>query len=418
MTVRKIESKARKTKRLRVCAYVRVSSMEEEQLASFENQIAYYHNHYKKRSDVDFIGVFMDRGISGKKTARPEFQRMLELCRQGQIDCIHTKSISRFARNTETILSVSRELKLLGIDIFFEEQNIHTLSSEGEVMLTVLASYAEEELTSHSFNVRWGYQRKFQRGEFHINAKRFLGYDVVDGQLVINQEEAEIVRGIFEAYVSGKGANRIAKELNANQVPTVTNRQWHESTIRNLLSNEKYKGDWHFQKFYTPSLGHQSQLNQGQVDSYYMEDHHSAIVSKELWQQAQECRQKRKGTTNPAVYAKRYPYTGKLFCPYCKKSLRRQLPYRTPTWMCATYLKQGKSTCEGIKIKESLLDSWKLDLTKQYTIKKKENDRGKADYTYTCQESAGGDETPIQTQVEGGRLLSSVHRPRRTAIKL
>lgn len=418
MTVRKIESKTRKPKRLRVCAYVRVSSMEEEQLASFENQIAYYHNHYKHRSDVDFIGVFMDRGISGKKTARPEFQRMLELCRQGQIDRIHTKSISRFARNTETILSVSRELKLLGVDIFFEEQNIHTLSSEGEVMLTVLASYAEEELTSHSFNVRWGYQKKFQRGEFHINAKRFLGYDVVDGQLVINQEEAEIVRRIFEAYVSGKGANRIAKELNANQVPTVTNRQWHESTIRNLLSNEKYKGDWHFQKFYTPSLGNQTQLNQGHVDSYYMEDHHPAIVSKELWQQAQECRQRRKGTTNPAVYAKRYPYTGKLFCPYCKKSLRRQLPYRTPTWMCATYLKQGKSICEGIKIKESLLDSWKLDLTKQYTIKKKENDRGKADYTYTCQESAGRDNTPTHPQVEGGRLLSSVHRPRRTAIKL
>ncbi|HEL2594976.1 TPA: recombinase family protein [Streptococcus suis] len=418
MTVRKIKSKTRKPKRLRVCAYVRVSSMEEEQLASFENQIAYYHNHYKDRSDVDFIGVFMDRGISGKKTARPEFQRMLELCRQGLIDCIHTKSISRFARNTETILSVSRELKLMGVDIFFEEQNIHTLSSEGEVMLTVLASYAEEELTSHSFNVRWGYQKKFQRGEFHINAKRFLGYDVVDGQLVINQEEAEIVRCIFEAYVSGKGANRIAKELNVNQVPTVTNRQWHESTIRNLLSNEKYKGDWHFQKFYTPSLGHQTQLNQGHVDSYYMEDHHPAIVSKELWQQAQECRQRRKGTTNPAVYAKRYPYTGKLFCPYCKKSLRRQLPYRTPTWMCATYLKQGKASCEGIKIKEALLDSWKLDLTRHYTIREKENDRGKADYTYTCQESAGGDDAPTQTQVEGGRILPSVHRPRRTAIKL
>lgn len=158
-----------KSGKTRVCAYARVSTMTEKQQDSLTNQQAYYNHFFKNKKDVEFIGVYYDQGISGKLAKRPGFQQMLEDCMAGKIDVIHTKSISRFARNTELLLEVSRELKAIQVDIFFEEQNFHTLSNEGEVMLTVLASYAEEELRNMSENQRWAFQKKFQRGELVIN---------------------------------------------------------------------------------------------------------------------------------------------------------------------------------------------------------------------------------------------------------
>ncbi|WP_081103555.1 recombinase family protein, partial [Streptococcus oralis] len=190
MNIRKIEAKNNKRKK-RICAYVRVSTTNGSQLDSLENQKFYFEKLYAERDDVEFLGVFCDKGISGSKYDRPDFQTMLDACRKGQIDVIHTKSISRFARDLINVLEISRELKTLGIDIFFEDQNIHTLSNEGEVVLTVLASLAEEELQSMSGNQRWSFRRKFQKGELLINAKRFLGYDLNEkGELVINKSRS------------------------------------------------------------------------------------------------------------------------------------------------------------------------------------------------------------------------------------
>lgn len=242
MAVRLIKAKSEQKKQ-RVCAYVRVSTTNSSQLDSLENQKTYFETLYANREDVDFLGVYYDKGISGSKEKRPSFQAMLEACRQGQIDLIHTKSISRFARNTMTVLEVSRELKVLGVGTYFEEQNINTLSNEGEAMLSVLASLAEEELESMSTNQRWAFQKKFQRGEMVINTKRFMGYDVDDdGELVINEAEAQIVRRIFHLYLDGKGMHRIAKLLNEEGVPTVSNAKWHDMTVGHMLRNEKYKG--------------------------------------------------------------------------------------------------------------------------------------------------------------------------------
>lgn len=282
MVVRLIKAKEEQKKQ-RVCAYVRVSTTNSSQIDSLENQKAYFETLYASREDIDFLGVYYDRRISGSKEKRPSFQAILEACRKGQIDLIHTKSISRFARNTMTVLEISRELKSLSVGIYFEEQNIHTLSNEGEVMLSLLASLAEEELDSMSSNQRWAFQKKFQRGELVINTKRFMGYDADDkGELVINEAEATIVRRIFQLYLDGVGMHCIAKRLNQEVVPTITKTKWHDTTIRNILKNEKYKGSVLLQKYFHDGVNGPKKLNQGEREQYLIEDNHTPIVSKEI----------------------------------------------------------------------------------------------------------------------------------------
>ena len=198
-----INTKAESQQReLRVCAYVRVSSDKDAQMESLENQETYFKRKYAEDETCDFVGVFSDAGISGTSDNRPAFQKMLECCRNGEIDLIHTKSISRFARNTVTVLEVSRELKLLGIGIYFEEQNINTLSADGELMLTVLASFAQAEAFDMSENQKWAVRKKFARGEVMVNTNRFMGYDKdAEENLIINEDEAKVVRMIFQLYL-------------------------------------------------------------------------------------------------------------------------------------------------------------------------------------------------------------------------
>ena len=199
MRLRKIEPIEAKTKKIRVCAYARVSTDSLKQGESFENQVTTYEALIKSNSEYEFAGVYADQGLSGTSENRPEFQRMLTDCRAGKIDLIITKSISRFARNTIIVLDYTRELKQLGIGVYFEENNINTLSAEGELMMTVLASFAQEESRSISENNKWSIQKHFERGEGMINTTRFMGYDKDEtGDLVINKKEAKIVRRIFE----------------------------------------------------------------------------------------------------------------------------------------------------------------------------------------------------------------------------
>lgn len=231
------------SKALKTCAYCRVSTDNDSQALSLENQSLTYKRLIKSNPEYTFAGIYHDRAMTGSKENRPGFQQMLSDCRAGMIDLIITKSVSRFARNTVTVLKYSRELKEIGVGIFFEEENINTLSKDGELMLAVLSSFAQEELRSMSENIKWSVKKRFERGEVLINTKNFLGYDKDEyGQLIINEEQAEIVRRIFDLYICGTSTTKIADLLNKENIPTLNGRKWYSSTINTILKNEKYKG--------------------------------------------------------------------------------------------------------------------------------------------------------------------------------
>lgn len=347
-----------KTTKLKVCAYARVSRDEESQGRSLENQETHYRNAIACNPNYEFVGVYTDQGISGYSENRPGFQKMLDEARIGNIDLIITKSISRFARNTVTILKVVRELKSLGIGIFFEEQNINTLSQEGELLMTTMAAFAEEESKLMRDNSKWTVQKKFERGDIIINTTRFLGYDLDEnGNMVIDQEQAVIVRKIFTMYLAGMGCFSIAKELNREKIPTITGAKWCDSAIKVILTNEKYKGDYLMQKYFTP-VGKRRQTirNRGELQSYYISENHPAIVSAGDWEKVQvlmkkHAREKGIDYEDLEKYQNRYPLTGMLICPYCGKNLRRRYVHNKKVqWICSTYITEGKDLCKGIRV--------------------------------------------------------------------
>ncbi len=388
MRVRIIEpSKADKSK-IKVCAYARVSTDKFKQEESMENQVAYYERTIKSNPEYEFVGVFTDQGITGYHENRPGFQSMIAKARNGEIDMIMVKSISRLARNTVTVLKTARELKELGIGIFFEEQNINTLSGDGEMMLAVLSSFAQEESRSMSENNKWSIKKRFERGEPMLNTKRFMGFDMdYKGNIIINEEEAKIVRMVFELYLSGLGAYTIAKKLNERNVPTVTGAEWHASTVRTMLKNEKYKGDILLQKWYTPETKRNHVVkNRGQVDCFYINENHPAIISIEDWDKVQQrmkqgAKSRNIDLENVDKYKNSYPLTGMLFCGKCGKRLRRNHGYGDKIkWVCSTYVEKGKQACEGIRIPDEILSRKNI---KEPTIIEEEIINGEKHYTYT-----------------------------------
>ena len=380
MKVTILQPKITQETKKKVCAYARVSTDSDKQGESLENQAYYYEKLIKSNPNYEFVGVFVDRGYTGTKDDRPEFQRMIAFCRTGEIDLILVKSISRFARNTTIVLEYIRELKLLGVEVHFEKENLKTLSKDGELMLTVLSSFAEEESRSVSENLKWRVKKKFEKGEMIINTKRFLGYDKDQyGDLVVNNKEAKIVRRIFEEYLSGKGSFVIAKELNKEGIPTVTDAKWHDTTVLHILKNEKYKGDALLQKYYRPDhLCKRNKRNTGQRDSYYIEESHTPIVSKKMWEEAQRLMKER-------IRNKGACYTGLLVCSKCGAKLNRRVwnrgkPWNKVVWQCSNYIKNGKGACSGTAIEESVLDRLHI---KEKTIIKESMVNGQKHYTYT-----------------------------------
>jgi site-specific DNA recombinase len=422
MRLRRIEPIEAKGKKQRVCAYARVSTDSIEQGESFENQVITYERLIKSNPEYEFIGVYADQGISGTSENRPEFQRMMEDCRNGKIDLIITKSISRFARNTTIVLNYTRELKQLGIGVYFEENNINTLSAEGELMMTVLASFAQEESRSISENNKWSIGKRFERGEGMINTTRFMGYDKdKTGDLVINKAEAKIVRRIFEMYLSGEGCHRIAKILNDEGIKTITGSKWHSSTIKGMLINEKYKGDFHIQKYYTPEgKRNHTVKNNGEVKSFYVSENHPAIVSEEEWQQVQELMQYHKEQRNIQSgnkYQNRYPMSGMLICPHCGKSLRRRYVYnRKVEWICSTYIQKGKEACNGIRVRDELLTG--LSFTEPMVVEEV-FENGEKHYGYTSKAAYdNGERAADRIEEERSSVLPRINRSRRTVIEL
>lgn len=391
MRVRIIGPNEPPVKKRRTCAYARVSTDNDKQAESLENQMTYYDNLISNNPDYEYAGIFADRGITGTTDNRPEFQRMLEFCRQGEIDFIITKSISRFARNTTVMLQKVRELKDIGVEVRFEKENINTLSGDGELMLTVLSSFAEEESRNVSENVKWRCRRKFENGELCINANRFLGYIKDEhGNLTISPTEAGIVKRIFAEYLAGNGVFKIAKLLNAEGIPTVTGSIWQESTILDILKNEKYKGDVLLQKFYTPNhLTKQKKRNTGELTSYYVQENHPEIVSKQTWEKVQAEMQRRaeaKGNIKGSGKSQnRYPLSGMLFCSKCGATLKRRTwnskcSCRKIVWQCSNYIKNGRDACSGTTINDEAVSRLNIQ---EPTIVREEIRSGKKHYSYS-----------------------------------
>ena len=424
MRVRIIEpTKPQQTKRKRVCAYARVSSASDAQGESLDNQITHYRSLIEANPEYEYVGVFADQGTTGTKDERPEFQKMLALARAGEIDLILTKSISRLARNTAIVLEVVRELKDLGVAVYFEKENLSSTSGDGELMLTVLSSFAQEESKNASENQKWRYRRQFEQGELAVNATRFLGYDKnKQGELVINPAQAKVVERIFADYLAGKGTFVIAKELNTEGVRTVAGGKWHSGTVLNILKNEKYKGDVKLQKTYSKDhLSKKKCVNRGELNSYYVENNHPPIISKEVWDEAQELIRKRaeaKGNIGEPKYQNRYPLTGMLLCGKCGAPLRRRVwnskhACRKIVWQCSTYVKYGKKACQGITVEDAEVGNIRTQTVVEEAIK-----HGKKYYRYTSQGQQPDKPGGKPAEKTCSSVLPGIDRSGRATIKL
>ena len=359
---------AAQVQKTRVAAYCRVSTDSEEQETSYEAQVQHYTDYIRSRPDWDFVEIYADDGISGTNTKkRDEFNRMIADCEAGKIDMVITKSISRFSRNTLDCLKYTRKLKALNIAVFFEKENINTLDSKGEVLLTIMASLAQQESESLSANVRMGIQYRNQQGKVQVNHNWFLGYTKdAEGNLVIDPEQAEIVRRIYREYLEGASFLQIKRSLEADGIENgAGHKKWHESNIQQILTNEKYIGDALLQKTYTVSvLDKKRSPNNGQRPKYYVEGSHEAIISKDVFMRVQS-EIARRANLNPdgkrRVYSSKYALSGMVFCGHCGDIYRRvkwnNRGCKSTVWRCVSRVlkKDVDFDCPARTVKEDVL---------------------------------------------------------------
>lgn len=341
--------------RLRVAAYGRVSCDKDSMLNSLSAQVSYYSRKIQQHREWIYCGVYSDEGVTGTKDNRNAFQRMMEDCRAGKIDMIITKAVSRFARNTVTTLCAVRELKELGIDVFFEEQNIHTLSNAGELLLTILASYAQEESRSASENQKWRVRHGFEKGEL-INLRYMFGYSISRGSITINEKEAIIVREVFQRFISGESLSALARDLETRKIRRTFHGHWKQNNVRALLSNEKYMGNALLQKtFVNNHLEKRQVKNEGQLRQYYAENTHPAIVSPETFNAAQQILTRIAEDKAGQAQAQFSVFSGKIICGNCGGSYRRTTSRGKKYYTCTTYNNRGKSACASKRIPEDTL---------------------------------------------------------------
>ncbi|MBN2540008.1 MAG: recombinase family protein, partial [Bacilli bacterium] len=304
----------------KVAAYARVSTNSDEQYTSYEAQVTYYQKYIQNRPDWDYTHVYADEGITGTNTKkRVEFNRMIKDALNGKINLIITKSISRFARNTLDTISYVRKLKDNGIEVFFEKENLWTLDPKSELILTIMASISQEESRSISQNVTWGKRVGFQEGKVSFAYKNFMGYKKEDDKIVIDDDQAVIVKIIYRMFlVEGKTATGIARYLKSQNIKTPTGKStnWTKNTVTSILTNEKYKGDALLQKTFTDNyLEHSVVKNTGQIPQYYVENSHPAIIDRDLWEQVQVELERRE--LIGAQYSSSDVFASKLKCEDC-----------------------------------------------------------------------------------------------------
>lgn len=343
-----IPAKNRTDEIIRTAAYARVSSDSEDQLNSFTAQIRYYTELLQNSTDAVFVDMYADEGITGTSAAkRADFQRLMNDCRKGKIDRILTKSVSRFARNTPECLAAVRELKALGISVYFEKEDIDTAEISTEMMLAIYSQFAQEESMSISRNCRMGVYKRMMDGTYKTASTPF-GYDYIEGKLQINPEKADIVKQIFTWYVSGIGMNEIAVRLNSQDVREEV---WRHGTIRCILTNEKYIGDTLLQKRYTTdTLPFKRVINHGEKDQFYVSVTHEPIVEKSLFDSVQKILSKRE---KPSGFAKEIsPFRRLIFCGNCGSKFRRKAQNKHVHWVCRKH-DESAENCPIKQIKES-----------------------------------------------------------------
>lgn len=355
--------------KLRVAAYCRVSTDSDEQATSYETQIEHYTAYIQGHSDWVLAGIFADDGISGTNTKkREEFNRMIDECMAGNIDMIITKSISRFARNTLDCLKYIRQLKEKSIPVYFEKENINTMDSKGEVLLTIMASLAQQESQSLSQNVKLGLQYRYQQGEIQVNCARFLGYTKDENKrLVVVPEEAEIIKRIYREYLEGASMLKIARGLEADGILNGAGKErWHTSNINQILRNEKYIGDALLQKTYTVDFLTKKRVkNNGIVPQYYVENSHEAIIPREVFMQVQEELVRRRIVhTSPngktRTYSSNHYFAQIVICGNCGEVFRRvhwnNRGKKSIVWRCVSRLENTGLFCDARTVLESSIE--------------------------------------------------------------
>lgn len=350
-------------RQLRVAAYCRVSTDDEEQLTSYEAQKNYYTDKIMTNKEWTMAGIFADEGITGTSARkRPEFLRMIRQCKQGKIDIVLTKSISRFARNTVDCLNYVRALKELGIAVIFEKENMNTLEIDSEILITMLGAFAQSESESISTNVRWGKRQAMKEGKAIINYKHLYGYRKgADGRPEIIPEQAEVVRKIYDLFLSGTPIRGILKYLNANSIPNISGgSQWAKNAVNSILINEKYCGDVLLQKTYIDDcINKKVKKNTGQLPMYLVQNHHEGIISRETFDAAQaelarrsagKSPSKKNAPTGRSRYSSKYALSDRLYCGECgtryqRCTWRNRDGSKRIVWRCVSRVDYGNKYC-------------------------------------------------------------------------
>lgn len=368
--------------KLRVCAYCRVSTNSEDQLNSYKSQMKYYTDLIQKNNEWEFAGIYADEAITGTQvTKREEFRRMINDCMNDEIDMVITKSISCFARNTLDTLKYVRMLKEKNIAVYFEDEKINTLTMDGELLLVVLSSVAQQEVENISANVKKGLKMKMKRGEL-VGFQGCLGYDYHpdDKTITVNPQEAEIVRYIFKRYIEGAGCMVIGKELeNLGYQTKRGSTHWAESTITGIIRNEKYKGDILMGKTFTVDpISKRRLINFGEEDKFYIKEHHEPIISEEVFEKAQGILRRRSGAFSCHTkggkrekFSRQYAFSCMLVCGFCGGTLTRRswhagTEHQKTIWQCVTSTKKGKVNCPESKgipeeaIEKAFVESYHL----------------------------------------------------------
>ena len=350
-------------RQLRVAAYCRVSTEEEEQQSSYEAQCNYYTDKIMTNPEWIMVGIFADEGISGTSTRkRDDFNRMIRNCRQKKIDLILTKSISRFARNTLDCLRYVRALKELGIGVYFEKENINTLQMDTELILTFMGAFAQSESESISANVKWGKKQAMKEGKVNFPISRLYGYTTDEnGELAIHSEQARIVEEIYRRFLQGCSVRMIRDALNAGSIPAKGGKEWQLSTIQGILTNEKYCGDVLMQKTFKPDvISGKVVRNTGQLPMYLIRNNHPAIISREDFQAVQAELARRSAGKSPSrknvptgrsCYSSKYALSERLICGECGTRYQRCSWHRNGkvriVWRCVSRVDYGTQYCKN-----------------------------------------------------------------------
>lgn len=319
---------------LRVAAYCRVSTDSEDQVNSFMAQMHYYYSFIQQSENMELVDVYADEGITGTSVAkRDDFNRMIKDCKLGKIDRIYVKSVSRFARNALDCLEYIRLLKEYGVSVYFENDGIDTQTLNSELILYIKGAFAQAESMSGSKRVQTANRMRAENGDYVFMAAPF-GYRIEDNVLIPIPEQISVVKRIFEEYLAGNGAGKIAVQLNAD--PDVPGKPWGKERVRYILSNEKYVGDSLFQKTYTPSiLPFRSMRNNGEVEKYYITNTHAAVIDRKIYDAVQEMLNRNKEKKTKKAKSKKYSLSGKMYCGYCGWAYKRRIQNKIAYWVCS-----------------------------------------------------------------------------------